>query len=205
MLKVALMHLPELQIVYTAGKTCVGAIDSEEFDLNFIKRLIERGHESVLEHAVYTFEIRNLGREVLQELVRHRMASYSVESTRWALAKIDINTSFINITEILGMDYIDDLQKGALFQVQTKASELLRAIKDAIGYGVPNDLLKPFLPEGITTNLIMTINLRSLRNFLKLRTAKEAYKPIRELAMAIYCTLPQHHRLLVQDCISNEK
>ena len=57
-------------------------------DIRLIKNLIEWGHTSPFEHIQYNFEIFDLSRAALQELVRHRMASYTVRSTRFVLKKL---------------------------------------------------------------------------------------------------------------------
>ena len=65
--------------------------------------------------------------------------------------------------------------------------------------GIPNDIAKYVLSEAFKTNLILTINMRSLRNFLNLRSAKNALWEIRELSRAIYESLPDNDKQFYED------
>lgn len=69
--------------------------------------------------------------------------------------------------------------------------------------GVKSDSLKHVIPESYLTDLVWTINVRSLRNFLQLRLSKSAHKAIRSLAKAVYEAIPAEHKFLFED-IANE-
>ena len=73
-----------LQMIERAGRTCYKSEDRITSDSaeNFVAGIVKLGHESVLEHANATFKIVT-DRGVTHELVRHRIASYSQESTRY--------------------------------------------------------------------------------------------------------------------------
>ena len=82
-----------------------------------------------------------------------------------------------------------------------KALENLRlAVKD----GIANDIAKYIIPECYKTELVWSINARSLQNFLELRTAKVALKEIRELAYSVYKALPQEHLYLFSGCLRDD-
>ena len=70
--------------------------------------------------------------------------------------------------------------------------------------GYKNDQAKYLLPESYKTNLILTINARSLRNFLKLRSSSKALWEIRELANNIFNAIPDSHKILFKDIIKGE-
>jgi len=68
-----------------------------------------------------------------------------------------------------------------------------------------NDKAKYMLPEAYKTSLVWTINLRSLQNFLRLRTNKAALPEIRELAYGIYKKIPKEHKYLLIDIIEENE
>lgn len=157
-----------------------------------------RKHKSVSEHIVFKFDINGISRAVLQELVRHRIASYTVESTRFCLKKISnnyrldfekhINDGKDNPLDVISMYFNMNLngkteeQKNAMISV---AINSLNNIAYLVEMGLTNDDIKPFIPEGLRTSLVWTINLRSLNNFLELRLDKNAFIEMRMFAEEI--------------------
>lgn len=84
----------KLDMYYVDGKLT-------EKGCEFVSNLIAKGHESVLEHAVYVFKIEKIGRALLQQFARHRHTSPSVQSTRWALKRVlNNNSDFENLVYI---------------------------------------------------------------------------------------------------------
>lgn len=162
------------------------------------KALIDRignknKHASTLEHLVYTFDIDGISRACLQELARHRIASLSVKSSRYTLKELKATEGVESLRAFLvltGSPLVDDLSVGNLYNTR-------KALYD----GIPNDVAKYSLPEAYKTSLEWTINARSLQNFLLLRTDKAALWEIRELAHAIFLTLPEDHKYLFAHCI----
>jgi thymidylate synthase (FAD) len=150
-------------------------------------------HASTLEHINYTFDIDGISRACLQELARHRHASLSVKSTRYTLKELK---------EI----HEDDTYKLSEYLVSTGNKDIdetnalqLSAVVDELKVNTSNDIVKYMLPEAYKTSLVWTINLRSLKNFLKLRTSPAALPEIRELAWAIVDQLPKEHLYLVEE------
>jgi len=206
MLRVELLNATPISLVARAARMCTGTLDkmdSEGDNLGpndervITERILQRGkpydplyppHDSVLEHAVYTVQLR-FSRAVLQEMSRHRIASPSVESTRWALGRIlRKEADPLEHLMLTGEERVDALNIRQL-------KELLEVIKE----GCPNDKAKYALPESFLTNVIWTINARSLRNYLALRTATRALWEINALAHTIYAVLPDSHRVLFTD------
>jgi len=149
-------------------------------------------HSSTLEHINYTFDIDGVSRALLQELARHRMASLSVKSTRYTLKELkasgrDMMHTFLVPT---GNKYIDESNKVQLFHLSKVLQE-----------GTSNDVAKYMLPEAYKTSLVWTINMRSLQNFLKLRTSKAALWEIRELAYRVFKELPKEHKFMLEDSV----
>lgn len=179
-------------------------------DKKLIERIIKDGHESTLEHIYYTFFIDGITRLCLQELVRHRIASYSVKSTRYTLKKsLKEENPFIIIDNNENKIYFEETSKERAVKYIRKVDETfdinifqLQFLKSAIdNNALPNDKLKYLVPENFKTTLYMSINARSLRNFFKLRLAPQAHFEIRELAQKIYNVLPFEHKFLYNDII----
>lgn len=156
--------------------------------VSFIKGLIDSGHESVIEHLVYTFSIKGVSRALLQELARHRHVSLSVESTRWALKRIMENP--VSMEGLVLPEGVPDYAKG-------KLEFLLNTAKGLLDRGFSNDVVKYLIPECVPTNLVLTLNLRELRHIYRLRTDKRALKEFRDLMKDILESLPPYHRELL--------
>ena len=166
-----------------AGRVCYkseGNIKDDSAE-KFIRGIIKRGHESVIEHASISFKII-CDRGVTHELVRHRIASYSQESTRfcdYTAGKFGGELTFIkpcfwsedNETFLLWKATMAQLEKNYL---------TLRA------NGAKPEEARSILPNSLKTEIFVTMNLRELRHFLKLRTAKAAHPQMREVALKIY-------------------
>jgi thymidylate synthase (FAD) len=163
------------------------------------KALIERvgnknKHASTLEHLNYTFDIDGISRACLQEVARHRHASLSVKSTRYTLKELKEGIGSLDDYVVLsGNDIIDDANWKQINELQ-----------EALQEGVSNDIAKYMLPEAYKTSLVWTINMRSLQNFLSLRTDKAALWEIRELAYELFNQLPEEHKYMFTDYIKEK-
>ena len=78
---------------------------------------------------------------------------------------------------------------------------ILRDVVYELDKGVSNDIVKYMLPEAYKTSLVWTVNMRSLQNFLSLRTNKAALKEIQELAKKIFEALPEEHKYLAEEFV----
>lgn len=180
-----------LRAAAIAAKTCIGRADDGR-DMNagevagFLKRaILQTEHESVLEHVVYVFEVTGLSRACLQQLARHRHISLSVKSTRWALDKHDDHYE---------PPEINNLQDAATFDQYADAEiDAAMEMKRTCG----NDVAKYLLPECVTTDLILTVNLRELRHIYKLRTGRTAMLEFQHLAKELVACLPDEEQELV--------
>ena len=134
---------------------------------------------------VYVFEVQGLSRACLQQLARHRHISLSVKSTRWALDKHGEYYVPLELEEPDAEDW-----KYALDGVIADTKTLKAA------YG--NDVAKYLLPECVTTDLILTLNLRELRHIYRLRTGRTAMLEFQHLAKAMVACLPDEEQELVR-------
>ena len=152
-------------------------------------------HSSTLEHLVYSFDIDGISRACLQEVARHRMASYSVKSSRYTLKEVkeSDDTSLRKLLVSTGDTFLDETNLDSL-----------RCLRMRLNDGLSNDKAKYMLPEAFKTSYVTTINARSLQNFLQLRTSKSALWEIRNLAYAMFDALPDDHKYLFEDYIYKE-
>lgn len=151
---------------------CYGKTD---YNPKRVERCLRNGHTSVAEHVSASFRIEGISRSCLAQLTRHRMASFSVTSQRYCEVEGDdwyvIPPSVIEAGEEVG--FCAEAEKAA------------KAYRRLLAKGVKKEDARFLLPEATKTSLIMTINVRSLMNFLSLRLAKSAQWEIRELANAM--------------------
>jgi len=165
-------------------------------------------HASILEHISYNFYVSGISRALLQELARHRMASYSVKSTRYTLKELKEEPAIFN-TSPAGRDPHWDIVKKYCVMTGHDAVDLATAnalseLKYLVDDGISNDLAKYALPEAYKTEVQWSINARSLQNFLSLRSDKSALWEIRQLAHAVHDALPEDHRYLFANHIKEE-
>lgn len=152
----------------------------------FIRMLIKRGHESVLEHVSLTFHIVT-DRAIQNELVRHRLASFSVESTRYVKYN---NATFIKPLGMEGAGF--DYWLSLVEQTETSYCKLL-------SLGTTPEIARDVLSLGLKSELYMTANLREWRHILKLRTAKAAHPQMRQLAGMILAIFREKLPVIVED------
>lgn len=198
-MKVKLLNATPLKIAIEAIRRCYDSCgdDLGKKDLKLLKSIIKNGHTSTIEHIVFTFDIQGISRAALQELARHRIASLSVESTRYTLKKLkNIDTREFKYEDYLvetGNPIVDIYSRVAL-------DRTISCLKD----NIKNDLTKYTLPESYKTSLIWTINARSLRNFLELRSSSKALWELRALSIEIIDSLPEEYLILFKDIIKEE-
>lgn len=213
--KVKILHYTPLKIVDIAIGTCWDKQrDEDVVDLVRMERVVNKFHHaSTAEHVTYNMYIKNMTRMVLQELARTRIANFSVKSSRYTLKELRNEKPFINAIKLLD----DDNIFVAVDEEQSKrASNYIRFIKNeevnrksvlelellrmSVKSGISNDESKYNLPDSYLTELTFTINIRSLQNFLNLRTnSKTAHPEIVELAYEMYKQIPDDHKFLFKD------
>ena len=207
MFKVKLLSYTPLEVINTAIRTCWDSHDKSdnlgEKDLDLIKRVIlQNKHESCGEHCVFNFFIQGISRLNLMELTRHRLASYSVKSTRYTLKELRNESEFTIKDKERASKYINLTDNENVDECSIQALEnVRRLVNNAVNYNVTQDLIKYALPECYKTDLTFSINVRSLRNLLKLRTSKTAHFEIRNLAYKLYEALPEEFKFLFSDVI----
>lgn len=153
----------------TAAATCTGSTNQ----LKSLKSAMASGHDSVLEHASYTFLVSGVSRVCTHQLVRHRVASYSQRSQRYV---DDTTPDGICIPPSIQED---DAALGAYMELIYKAEETYGALRD---YGISKEDARFALPQGAYTEIVVTMNARELKHFFALRCCNRAQWEIREVA-----------------------
>ena len=152
----------------------------------FVAAIIKRGHDAVLEHCSFTVKFI-CDRGVSHEIVRHRLASYCQESTRYCnYSKGDFNSEITVIEPCY-------LNKGTFAYDEWK--EACRRAESAyfnlLNWGLSPQEARAVLPNSLKTEVVMTANVREWRHFLKLRCSKAAHPQMREVATLLLKTLKE--------------
>jgi thymidylate synthase (FAD) len=180
-----------LKFIERVGRVCYkseGQITDDSY-LKLVKMLVERGHEAMLEH--YNFSVKFISnRGFTHELVRHRVASFAQESTRWCNYSQDKFGGELTFIRPLWTK-AEDRQKGSKTRIMTVNGWLkemesvemsyLHAVRDGLS---PQDA-RGILPNDLKTEIVITANLREWRHIFKLRTAKVAHPDMRFLMIPL--------------------
>lgn len=168
-----------LQKIERIGRVCYKSEDliTEDSAEKFIRNILKRGHESVIEHEKISVKMV-CDRGVTHEIVRHRVASYSQESTRYCNYQKD---KFGNeLTFIKPVFWKEDSPEYTLWK------ESMQQIEDQymklIDMGASAQEARSILPNSLKTEIVVTMNLREWRHFFRLRSASAAHPQIREIA-----------------------
>ena len=195
-------HTTDIEkVIAMAGKLCYSPVGIDELEegltdekiQGFIKRLVDMGHESPLEHCSFTFAVEGVSRSLSHQLVRHRIASYSQQSQRYVKEEED-KFEFItpNVIKCMGEDavkeYEDDMH--LIHSIYLKWQGNIKQYGEDNKYPtfgmnstkVANENARYVLPNACETKIIVTMNVRSLYNFFSKRLCHRAQGEIRELA-----------------------
>lgn len=181
--KIALLqHTPDPELaVALAARLCYSPIGIDELkerlsrtDVTaFLNKIMSLGHQSVLEHASFTFGIEGISRATSHQLVRHRLASYSQQSQRY----VTHTTQFSAVTPP-SIAARPDL--AARFKEQLKA--LHDCYAELVEAGIPAEDTRYILPNAAETKVIITMNARELLHFFSLRSCNRAQWEIRAMS-----------------------
>lgn len=186
-----------VRALWNAARTCTSkdffASDYNHNDAAvLIKKIMDRGHLSVLEHVSITFHIKNISRAATHQLVRHRIASYSQASQRYIEEK--------------QFEYIVPPSMADKSELFSGMMEEIQMFYDRLCEIVPKEDARYVLPNACCSNIVVTMNCRALLNFFNERLCAKAQWEIRSLAeqMLKLCReiLPEvfTHRLAAPKC-----
>lgn len=171
-----------LKKIEKIGRVCYKSEDkiTDDSARNFIANILKRGHESVIEHEKVSVRIV-CDRGVTHEIVRHRLASYSQESTRYcnySNEKFGKELTFIKPIFWEESDKEYEIWLNAMRVIEETYNSLIET-------GAEPQQARSVLPNSLKTEIVVTMNLREWRHFFRLRTAKNAHPQMREIACAL--------------------
>ena len=157
---------------------------------DLIPALVKMGHTSLLEHIHWTFFIRGVSRSALAQLTRHRMASYTAGSQHYQIYS--------------GYGAVVDEPDTEILRPVLEAS--FEAYNSLVKKGCPHEEARQVLPNAMEVNIIMTVNLRSLLNFLAIRLCGRNVREMRILALKILeiviADIPSLKGIIGPDCFT---
>lgn len=188
-----------LKHIEKCGRVCYKSEDkiTEDSAQIFCKNIIKRGHEAVLEH--YSFTVKFIvDRGVSHEIVRHRLASYCQESTRYCNYSKDKFGTEITVIKPCFLDKEDKKYSTWINSMKNAEQSYFKVINE----GATPQEGRSVLPNSLKTEVVMTANLREWRHFLKLRTSQYAHPQIREVAIPLLKELQLKIPILFDDIIT---
>ena len=199
------VSLSALQLIEYAGRTCYKSEDkiTEDSAPKFAEMILKRGHESVIEHASATVRFI-CDRGVTHEIVRHRLASYSQESTRYC----DYQKGHVAFIIPL---WCEDIEPGEYQLLENpglcpESQGWFEAMEDAEMHyknlrsrGWSPEQARSVLPNSLKTEIVMTANLREWRHFFRLRTSAAAHPQMREVARPLLMAMKDRVPVLFDD------
>lgn len=176
-----LRYTPEPEkTVAMSARLCYSPIGAEQLEdkisdeqaAKLVRKLVEMGHFSTLEHVSFTFAIEGVSRVLTHQLVRHRIASYSQQSQRY-VKEHDFET-------ILPPSIA--ARPAAREKFEKLMGEIRGLYTEWTEMGIPAEDARYILPNAAETKIVVTMNVRSLLNFFSLRCCNRAQWEIRILA-----------------------
>jgi thymidylate synthase (FAD) len=190
-----------LELIEKCGRVCYKSEDkiTKGSAKKFIENILKRKHESVLEHGVMTIRFV-ISRAIANELVRHRLASFSQESTRYVSSKnnftcilpvwfelpwpIDVELQCDDQNQIL-RDFCTKHRQTKTFEEEYLWFQTMAEVENRyakfLSFGWRKEQARGVLPNDLKTEIIITANVREWRHIFKLRCAKGAHPQMREI------------------------
>lgn len=202
-----------LDTIERVGRTCYKSEDkmTEDSAEGFIRRLIQRGHEAMIEHGSVTLRFIN-DRGISHEEVRHRIASFGQESTRYcnySKDKFDGEVTYINIER--GME-LDATVSKLPFEVKLAIiHEWMVACLDAehhylrmLELGATPQIARSVLNNSTKTEICITMNFREWRHFIRLRNDPAAHPQMREVAQQALDMLYEKYPVFFEEFVKED-
>ena len=177
----SLQGMDVLKHIEKCGRVCYKSEDkiTDESCVKFVQNILKRGHEAVLEH--YSFTVKFIvDRGVSHELVRHRLASFCQESTRYV--RYDGSSESKECTFIRPFFFEGTPLYAAWTSLMTEAERIYNLMLEL---GASPQEARSVLPNSTKTEVYMTANVREWRHFFKLRTAKAAHPQMRQVTIPL--------------------
>ena len=202
--------IEELTHIEKIGRVCYkseGKITEDgESAKKFVKMLINRGHEAMIEHSSLSVKFV-VDRGVSHELVRHRIASFAQESTRYVNYSLEKFGNEINVIDIRnGIDLDNKMKNMDSDTILAIMGEWCLAMEDAekhymkmIELGATPQIARSVLPNSTKTEITISANYREWRNFFKLRVPNTAHPQMREVTIPLLKELKSRLPIIFDD------
>ena len=199
-----------LKTIERVGRTCYKSEDkiTDESAVKFVTNLIKRGHEAMIEHNIISVRFI-CDRGITHELVRHRVASFGQESTRYcnySKDKFGNQVTFINLMN--GIELDTKMKDMTVEEIDMILNEWEEACKDAekhyfnmLQLGATPQIARSVLPNSVKTEIVVTMNLREWRHFFKLRADAPAHPQMRELTIPLLNDMNKLIPVIFEDLI----
>ena len=202
--------IKELQMIEQIGRVCYKSEDlitpDGESAKKFVAMLIKNGHEAMLEHSTLSVMF-TVDRGVSHELVRHRIASFAQESTRYvnySKEKFGSECTFIDIAPGIKLD--NKMKNMESSEIALILDEWTKAMEDAekhymrmLELGATPQIARSVLPNSTKTDITITANYREWRNFFKLRIPATAHPQMREVTVSLLQELKERIPVVFDD------
>jgi thymidylate synthase (FAD) len=207
---------PAEELVEIAGRMCYlsfGESQKERDNCRFITKLIDKGHESVLEHVNWTFLITGVSRALTHQLVRHRAGfSFSQLSQQY---HDETDAEFVEPAQLRMHPHLHEIWSQAVSTTKDAYHQIIRVLEDE-GKSSMNDTderefrhtvrsaARSVLPNATATKIVVTANARALRHFLAVRGSVSNDWEMRALAVSLLVHLQHEAPALFFDfCVSS--
>ncbi len=202
--------IKELQHIEKVGRVCYKSEDKITEDgesaKRFVKMLIDKTHEVMIEHSSLSVKFV-VDRGVSHELVRHRIASFAQESTRYCNYSRDKFGKEINIIDIDNSIRLDgkmgnmdsDIISAIIFEWEQAMEDAEKHYMKMLDLGATPQIARSVLPNSTKTEITITANYREWRSFFKLRTAKAAHPQMREVTIPLLKELKERLPIIFDD------
>lgn len=185
-------HDTILRMIEKAGRTCYKSEDkiTHESASKFVRNIVKHGHEAMLEHANLTVRFV-VDRGVSHELVRHRVASFAQESTRYCNYSQDKFGKEITFIKPFFLKKGSEAYKDWESACSSAESCYMLMLDD----GCTPEEARCVLPNSLKTEVVMTANMREWKHFFRLRALGETGKPhpqMQEVALPLLHDLQKY-------------
>ncbi len=206
-LKVELMAItPNAQdVIERACRTCYLSFhryDPPKSTEELIKKVIKKGHHSVLEHAFATFRIKGGSRVFTHEMVRHRLISPSQESQRYVeYGKLKEGATkefeFVIPPSVENSNFVDEFKRTA-YEAEKFYQEMVKA-------KIPKEDARYILPNATVSEIVLSANFREFRHIFEVRCSSKAHWEIRAVCLEMLKILKTKAPFVFWDFAIDEK
>ena len=197
MLVQLLTHTPDPErVVAAAARLCYSGSSIDELmnretaeQEKLLRKILELGHYSVLEHANFTFGVEGISRACSHQLVRHRLASYSQQSQRYV-------SHTEQFESVIPPTIAEQPELAAKYEALL--DQVHQHYRDFVDAGIPAEDARFVLPNAAATKIVITMNARELKHFFHLRCCRRAQWEIQIMAKQMLQLVRQASPLLFE-------